>query len=249
MKLPNASTVKYAVPLFLILMVGIALWGYNTVVSIVVFSIVLAISLNLIWSALLDRIDAKTGFTNPIYREQSFSRKSLSELENRMKSTLERMENSYGYLIDDFDEEELSENTMEDYDAEIPIGLIDGITSEVSDRIEKIGIMDIDELAIADSDEIAGAAKVSNQVAEEWILDAKALFVGAQISSLIPLSMSDPKDLRKKIDRARKSGALRMPVDYEISPSKIQRWIDKANELVSSFDVSEIQRWLEDSDR
>ncbi len=248
----KSSVLIYPITILLMIIAGIALWGYNTVVSIALFSIALAVGLIYVWNIFLSRIEMKTGFTHPTYREQNLSRRSLTDIENRMKTTLEKIENaysSYGSLFDDIDESELSENTMEDYDAEIPIGLIDGITTEYSDRIERIGIMDIDELAIADPEEIADAAKVSKQTAEEWILDAKTLFVGAQISSLIPLSMSEPKDLLKQIEKAMKSGALKLPVDHEISLKKIERWITKANELVSSFDVAEIQKLLEEGDR
>ena len=92
------------------------------------------------------------------------------------------------------------------------------------------------------------AAKVSKQTAEGWILDAKALFVGAQISSLIPLSMADAKEIRKNIRKAKNSGALKMPVDDDIPLSKIEGWIEKANEMVSSVDAAEIKKLLEDSD-
>lgn len=246
------GTSKNALPILILLIAGMTLWGYNTVASVALFSIALAVSLIFIWNWFLDKIDAKTGFTQPVLKEQSLSRRSLSDIENRMKATLEKIENTYsnyGSLFDDIDEAELSENTMEDYDEEIPIGLIDGISPLHAERLEKIGIMDIDELAIADTEEISDAARVAQHTAEEWILDAKALFVGAQISSLIPLSMSEASEIERKIERARKSGALKMPVDYEIPMNKIEGWIAKANELVSAFDVAEIQKWLEDGDR
>ncbi|MFW9920532.1 MAG: hypothetical protein ACFFED_13090 [Candidatus Thorarchaeota archaeon] len=248
----KTSIAKYTIAILILLIAGIFLWGINTVASVALFSIALAGSLVLVWNVFIDRIETNTGFTQPIYREQNLSRRSLADIENRMKTTLEKIENaysSYGSIFDDIDESELSENTMEDYDAEIPIGLIDGIQTEYCDRLENIGIMDIDELAIADPEEISDSAKVSRQTAEEWILDAKILFVGAQISSLIPLSMSDPKEIQKRIEKARKSGALKMPVDHDVSLSKIERWINRANEMVSSFDVAEIQKLLDDSDR
>ena len=80
-------------------------------------------------------------------------------------------------------------------------------------------------------------------------LDAKAIFVGAEISSIIPLSMEEPSKMAKNIERAIRSGTLKVPVDYKIPLKKIHRWINRANKIVSAVDVADIQRWFEEGDR
>jgi hypothetical protein len=55
--------------------------------------------------------------------------------------------------------------------------------------------------------------------------------------------------MRSRIVKSVQAGTLKMPVDYEITMPKVQRWINRANKIVSAVDVSEMQRWLEDGER
>ncbi len=233
---------------FAMILAGVALWGTNTVASVVVFTIALAIITITIWDVFVSRIELETGFATTRYNKQALSPNSLIDIERKMQSKLEQIERGYDQFLEDVDDPDLIENTIEDYDAEIPIELLDGISGEICERIESIGILDIDELAIADPDEIAEAARVPKQIAEQWVLDAKALFVGAQLSSLIPLSMAEAKDVLRSIEESVISGMLKMPVDYELPITKVEKWINRANKLVSSFDVSEIQKLLEEEE-
>ena len=61
--------------------------------------------------------------------------------------------------------------------------------------------------------------------------------------------MEDAKKMQSRILKSAKSGTLKMPVDYEITLPKVQRWINRANKIVSTVDVNEMQRWLEDGER
>jgi hypothetical protein len=235
--------------LIALLILAIVLWDYNTVASIVLFTASFGIVVFYVWSSILQRAETSAAYYSSIRRERNATYTKLAEIESRMHAALEQPKQPVGYEMDDFDYPELPGNTIADYDEEVPVSLIDGIDTAKSDQLGRIGISDIDELAIADPEEIAHTTGVSKQVAEEWILDAKAMFVGAQISSLIPLSMSEGHKLLAKINNARNTGALKLPIDHDLSISKIDGWINRANELVSAIDVSEIQKLLDDHDK
>lgn len=232
-----------------LLILAMVLWDYNTVASILLFTGALGILVFYIWNSIMQNAETNAPYYSNIRREGNATYSKLAEIESRMHAALEQPRQPIGYDMDDFDYSEFSGNTIADYDEEVPVSLIDGIDTVRSDKLGRIGISDIDELAIADPEEIAHSTGVSKQVAEEWILDAKAMFVGAQISSLIPLSMSEGNNLLAKINKARSTGALILPIDHDLSLEKIDGWINRANELVSAFDVSEMQKLLDDSDK
>lgn len=232
-----------------LLILAMVLWDYNTVASIMLFTGALGILVFYIWNSMVQNAETNAPYYSSIRREGNATYSKLAEIESRMHAALEQPRQPIGYEMDNFDYPELSGNTIADYDEEVPVSLIDGIDTAKSDQLGRIGISDIDELAIADPEEIARTTGVSRQIAEEWILDAKAMFVGAQISSLIPLSMSEANKLLAKINSAKKTGALKLPIDHDLSLSKIDGWINRANELVSAVDVSEIQRLLDNSDK
>ena len=203
----------------------------------------------LLWKALTEAAEQNAGFSGNIQRERGHTRLKLADIEKRMKAALERGDSDYDNLITDYNYPNLSEESIADYDTEIPVTVIDGIEGKLADILEKIGIEDLDELAVADPEELLASCKVARQVVEEWILDAKVIFVGAEISSIISLSMEDPQKMKDSITKAIQAGTLKIPVDYKIPLSRIQRWINRANKIVSTIDVKEIQRWLEETDR
>jgi hypothetical protein len=228
--------------------IGVALWWYNTVAALLILLLSLSAGSLMLWRAISKGLEQDAGFTGDLYRERAITRRRLSDIENRMRSALEESDENRDDLIE-FRYESLEGESIADYDTEIPVRIIDGIEDKILSLLESIGIEDLDELAVADPDEISKECRVNRQRAEEWILDAKAIFVGAHISSIITLSMEDPKKMRSRILKSVKAGTLKMPVDYEITLPKVQRWINRANKIVSAVDVTEIQRWLEDSDR
>ncbi|MFW9908150.1 MAG: helix-hairpin-helix domain-containing protein [Candidatus Thorarchaeota archaeon] len=231
------------------IVIGAALWWINTVAAVVIIIIAVSSGALLLWYSLTGSMDYSAGFSNSIYNEQFATRRRLSEIENRMRAALEEPESEYEDIMSDYEYSDLSEESMSDYDTEIPVGIIDGINADIAEKMAIAGIEDLDELAVADSDEISQICKVKIQTAEEWILDAKTIFVGAQISSIIDLSMEDAEAMRERIMKSVRDKVLKFPIDFEIPVAKVQRWINRANSIVSAIDVNEMQRWLEESDR
>lgn len=229
--------------------IGVALWWYNTVAALLIILLSLSSGLMMLWRSIARAFEQNAGFSGDLYKEREITRRRLSDIENRMRGSLEDKDMGQSEIWEDFNYETLEGDSIADYDTEIPVEIIDGIQNRNALFLENIGIEDLDELAVADPEEISKTCKVSAQVAEEWILDAKAIFVGAHISSIITLSMEDPKKMRSRIKKSIEAGTLKMPVDYEIPLSKVQRWVNRANKIVSTVDVNEIQRWLEDGDR
>ncbi|MDF1539134.1 MAG: helix-hairpin-helix domain-containing protein [Candidatus Thorarchaeota archaeon] len=229
--------------------IGIALWWYNTVAAILILILSFASVAMLFWKAFSEAVEQSAGFSGEIRRERGAQRLRLSDIENRMKAALEQSDSDYDNIMTDYDYPNLSEESIADYDTEIPVTIIDGIEGAIAENLENIGIEDLDELAVADPEEVSNNCKVSRQEAEDWIMDAKLIFVGAEISSLISLSMEDPNKMKNSITKAIRTATLKVPIDFKLPQSKIQRWINRANKIVSEVDVNEIQRWLEESDR
>ena len=154
-----------------LLILAMVLWDYNTVASILLFTGALGILVFYIWNSIMQNAETNAPYYSNIRREGNATYSKLAEIESRMHAALEQPRQPIGYDMDDFDYSEFSGNTIADYDEEVPVSLIDGIDTVRSDKLGRIGISDIDELAIADPEEIAHSTGVSKQVAEEWILD------------------------------------------------------------------------------
>jgi hypothetical protein len=244
----SQSELLAIVSIVIFVIIGIALWWYNTVAALLIILLSLSAGSMMLWRAITKGLEQDAGFSGSLYRERAVTRRRLSDIENRMRKALEEGDMNRDDL-EDLNYEDLEGESIADYDTEIPVGIIDGIEEKVLKRLESIGIEDLDELAVADPEEISKECRVSRQRAEEWILDAKAIFVGAHISSIITLSMEDAKKMHSRIAKAAQAGTLKLPVDYNVTIQKIQRWINRANKLVSTVDVTEIQRWLEEGDR
>ncbi len=236
------------VSIAIFVIIGIALWWYNTVAALLILLLSVSAGSLMLWRTISKGLEQNAGFTGDLSRERAITRRRLSDIENRMRTALEEGNGNRDDLIE-FSYEGLEGESIADYDTEIPVGIIDGIENKAISHLEAIGIEDLDELAVADPEEISKVCKVGRQRAEEWILDAKAIFVGAHISSIITLSMEDAKKMRSRIVKSVQAGTLKIPVDHVITLPKVQRWINRANKIVSTVDVNEIQRWLEDGDR
>ncbi len=237
------------VSIVIFVLIGIVLWWYNTVAALLILLLSLSTGALMLLRFITKAIEQKSGFSGVLYREREITRRRLSDIENRMRTALENGDMKHDNLVEDFNYASLEGESIADYDTEIPVEIIDGIQNRIVEYLESIGIEDLDELAVADPDEISKVCRVSSQIVEEWILDAKAIFVGAHISSIITLSMEDAKKMQSRILKSVQSGTLKMPVDYEITLPKVLRWINRANKIVSTVDVNEIQRWLEDGER
>ncbi|MCK5239798.1 MAG: helix-hairpin-helix domain-containing protein [Candidatus Thorarchaeota archaeon] len=237
------------VSIAIFVIIGIALWWYNTVAALLILLLSFSAGALILWRTISKSIEQKSGFSGNLYREREITRRRLSDIENRMRRALEAGDVKHDNMIEDFNYANLEGESIADYDTEIPVEIIDGIQNRIIEHLEGIGIEDLDELAVADPEEISKVCGISSQIVEEWILDAKAIFVGAHISSIITLSMEDAKKMQSRISKSAKSGTLKMPVDYKITLPKVQRWINRANKIVSTVDVNEMQRWLEDGER
>ena len=170
-------------------------------------------------------------------------------LEKRMRESLEEI-----VMMEEEEEEDTSyaipvdevEGAPSGLEHDIPVDIIDGIGKAYSMKLQEIGIMNLEELALSSPERIVDACKVSADDAAGWVADAIGIFMGAGMTSVLELAMSDPDEIVERIQSALEKGKIRVPEGHEFTIWSARHWITAANEHIM-LSPEDIRRWAEDN--
>ncbi len=131
-----------------------------------------------------------------------------------------------------------------------PVEAIEGIGSVIGEKLRKVGIYTVSDLAVARKEDLTKLA-ISSKKAEEFISMAKLmvksdiagvegvdeqvaemLVVGAKIDSKEKLAQADPEALAKTLTDAIKAGTVKVPKTLRLTVEDSTRWVDSAKAIV-----------------
>ena len=229
----------------LLIFASIVIWWGNTVVAMLVLFAAMFIVVYTLCSIPLDQ-------PPPRARQRRWDGMSIERidlLEQRMRESLEEivmmeeeetLDESYTIPVDEVDEA----STGLEHD--IPVEVIDGIGKAYGMKLREIEITNLEELALSSPERVQGACQVTIEEAAGWVADAIAIFMGAGMTSVLELAMSDPEEIIKRIETALENGTIRMPDGHEFTIWSARHWIAAANEHIM-LSPEDIRRWAEDN--
>ncbi|MHA2142389.1 MAG: helix-hairpin-helix domain-containing protein [Candidatus Thorarchaeota archaeon] len=169
-------------------------------------------------------------------------------LEKRMRESLEEIvmmeeeeetDTSYAIPVDDIDD------APSGLEHEIPVEVIDGIGKAYGMRLREVGIGNLEDLALSNPEQIREACNVALNEAVGWVADAIGIFLGAGMTSVLELAMSDADEIIKRIELALKEERINVPDGHEFTIWSARHWISAANEHIM-LSPEDIRRWAED---
>lgn len=224
---------------------SIVIWWGNTVAAMLALFAAMFIAVYTLCSVPLDQ--PSPGIRRRRWDGMSIERIDL--LEQRMRESLEeivRMEEeeepdeSYAIPVDEVDEASAV------LQHEIPVEVVDGIGKAYGMRLSEIGITNLEELALTSPERVQEACEITLNEAAGWVADAVAIFMGAGMTSVLELAMSDAEEIIKRIELAVENGTIRVPEGHEFTIWSARHWIAAANEHII-LSPEDIRRWVEDN--
>jgi predicted flap endonuclease-1-like 5' DNA nuclease len=234
--------IAYLVISFSLIAIAVGVWWQSTVLAVLLLVLGTVILVNLICTRLLVSVQ-------PLQPTQSrTTRKGVprerSVIETRIARAIQE-ELQSGQKR----KRAPKENFLNELDRAIPPKVLNGVGPEISEKLEQMGINDLESLADADAVEIAEACNVDPKTAIQWVFDAEALCHGADITDIIELSVAEPEEVVLKISEALVEDIIGVPKDYELTIDRVAHWINEANAIVSAVDVEEIKRTIEKGEK
>jgi predicted flap endonuclease-1-like 5' DNA nuclease len=224
---------------------SIVVWWINTVAAMLFLFAAMFVAVYTFCSVPLNQPPARVRQR----RLDGMSIERIDLLEKRMRESLEEIvmmeeeeesEASYAIPVDEV--EEVSTGLEHD----IPVEIIDGIGKAYSTRLQEIGILNLEDLALSSPERIQEACDVTPQEAAGWVADAIAIFMGAGMTSVLELAMSDADEIIKRIQLALENEKIRAPEGHDFTIWKARHWITAANEHII-LSPEDIRRWAEDN--
>ena len=224
---------------------SIIIWWGNTVAAMLALFAAMFMAVYALCSVPLDQ-------PSPEGRRRRWDGMSIERidlLEQRMRESLEEIvmmeeeqepDESYAIPVDEVDE---ASSVLEH---EIPVEVIDGIGKAYGMRLREIGITNLEELALSSPERVREACEVTLSEAAGWVTDATAIFMGAGLTSVLELAISDAEEIIKRIELALENGTIRVPEGHEFTVWSARHWIDAANEHIM-LSPEDIRRWAEDN--
>ncbi|MFW9911096.1 MAG: hypothetical protein ACFFEU_01405 [Candidatus Thorarchaeota archaeon] len=228
-----------------LILASIVIWWGNTVAAMLVLFAAMFIAVYTLCSIPLEQPSPRASRRR--WDGMSFDRIDL--LEQRMRESLEEIvmmeeeeepDESYAIPVDEVDE---ASAVLEH---EIPVEVVDGIGKAYGIRLREIGITNLEELALSSPERVQEACEVTLNEAAGWVADAIAIVMGAGMTSVLELAMSDAEEIIKRIELALESGTIRVPEGHEFTVWSARHWIDAANEHIM-LSPEDIRRWAEDN--
>ncbi|MFX1260833.1 MAG: hypothetical protein ACFFAZ_01970 [Promethearchaeota archaeon] len=228
-----------------LILASIVIWWGNTVAAMLVLFAAMFLAVYTLCSLPLDQPSPRVGRRR--WDGMSFDRLDL--LEQRMRESLEEIammeeekepDESYAIPVDEVDE---ASAVLEH---EIPVEVIDGIGKAYGMKLREIGITNLEELALSSPERVQGACEITPNEAAGWVADAIAIFMGAGMTSVLELAMSDAEEIIKRIELAVENGTIRVPEGHEFTIWSARHWIAAANEHIM-LSPEDIRRWVEDN--
>jgi predicted flap endonuclease-1-like 5' DNA nuclease len=125
--------------------------------------------------------------------------------------------------------------------SKLPIETIEGIGPVYGELLRKAGYPTVADMIAVDAEKVADICDVNTTQAERWIAmsrfawldeiseeDAEAIVFATDITDLETLASADAAEIQRKIERALKSGDVRVPAGYTFTLEKIKNWISAA---------------------
>lgn len=187
----------------------------------------------------------------PVVRKRSWDGMTIERidlLEKRMRESLEEIvtmeeeeekDTSYTIPVDDVE----SESSGLEHD--IPVEVIDGIGKTYGMKLQNIGVENLEDLALASHDRVAEACNVDSNEAAGWVADAIGICLGAGMTSVLELALSDAEEILDRIELAIEDELISIPKNHEFTIWKARNWITAANEHII-LSPEDIRRWAED---
>jgi hypothetical protein len=188
----------------------------------------------------------------PIVRKRKWDGMTIERidlLEKRMRESLEEIvtmeeeeeekDTSYAIPVDDVESE--SSGLVHD----IPVEVIDGIGKTYGLKLQNIGIRNLEDLSLMSHDRVADACNVDSNEAAGWIADAIGICLGAGMTSVLELALSDAEEILDRIELALEDELISVPKNHEFTIWKARNWITAANEHII-LSPEDIRRWTED---
>lgn len=227
---------------------SIVLWWINTVVAMVLLFASMFIIVYTFCSIPLEP---------PAYQSMSRRQREWSGISDERIDLLERqMRESLEEIVMMEEEEEESgsfaipvdevESETSGLQHDIPLEIIDGIGKTYGRRLREVGIENLEDLTMADPTKIRDACNIDLDEATSWIADAVGIYLGAGITSVLELAMSDPNELIQKITLAVEEGRINIPEGHEFTIWSARHWITAADQHII-LSPEDIRKWAEDN--
>ena len=228
-----------------LILASIVIWWGNTVAAMLALFAAMFMAVYALCSVPLDQ-------PSPRGRRRRWDGMSIERidlLEQRMRESLEEIvmmeeeeesDESYAIPVDEVDEA----STVLEH--EIPVEVVDGIGKAYGMKLREIGITNLEDLALSSPERVQEACEITLNEAAGWVADAIAIFMGAGMTSVLELAMSDAEEIIKRIELALENGTIRVPEGHEFTIWSARHWIAAANEHVM-LSPDDIRRWIEDN--
>ena len=242
---PSVKRLPLLVSLILVVLAVIT-WWINTVLAMILVVSALFVFVIGACSEPFEQVQAQTyERRRRIYREwDTIPVDRLDLLEEQMRESLKQFsteteEEGFEIPVDEVESESIG--LVHD----IPVEVVDGIGRSFGKKLRAADMSALDELAAADSKQVAKICSIENKEAEAWIADAKAIVEGAGVTSILELAMSDPEELLQKVKDALEEGLFEVPEGHDFTIWAARHWIAAANEHIV-LTPEDIRRWSED---
>lgn len=179
----------------------------------------------------------------PVTQPRKVKRKRISQIDETIGRVL-----SFEMSIDEAIQKNTEQEFISELDLRIPVDIIEGIEEKHSVLLNDVGITDVEVLALEDKHLLESLCEISLDTAGQWIADAKGISIGAGVSNIFDLSMADADEMLTTLTHALNDNTFEIPMDYSFTIWKVRKWIESANEIISSIDVDEIQKMIENQD-
>jgi len=224
---PSLSVKRLPLVVSLILVVAAVItWWINTVLAMILVVSALFVLVLGACTGPLGQVQVQTyERRRRMYREwDSVPVEKLDLLEEQMRESLrqfstETEDEGFEIPVDEVEGE--SAGLVHD----IPVEVVDGIGRSFAKKLRAADIAALDELAAADSTQIAEICSVEKKEAKAWIADAKAIVEGAGVTSILELAMSDPEELLQKVEQALEEGLFEVPKGHDFTVWAARHWI------------------------
>ncbi|MHA2362002.1 MAG: helix-hairpin-helix domain-containing protein, partial [Candidatus Thorarchaeota archaeon] len=127
----------------------------------------------------------------------------------------------------------------------LPTGIIDGIGRNTSNLLTNSGVNVLEDLAEITSSHLMKMCDTDLETAERWIAEAKAIIFGAEIKSIMDLSVAHDEEIYQRVSDAVEKGIISFPDDYEFTLWVVKRWIESAIHHMTSVEPDEIRKWFD----
>lgn len=224
--------------------VAVALWWTITVVSVVLITLAVVLIIPTLCSGMLVPLEQTSAKGTRKEKSSGIDIERILKFETGVFEAREKKQKESEPARSITTREFLSE-----FDLRIPLDVLDGIDEKMKKRLRKSRIEDVSALSKADVKQVSTRSDLEIELCQSLIADAKGIIQGARISSIFDLAMANPDEVLTKVTRAVNSEFISIPDKHNFTLPKIANWIDRANNIISTFDVDEIQKLIEKQDK